>query len=236
MEQIYRRYNDRTHTRKQNKAPIMRGYKQKIIRQSLFCLLLFLLCLFAKNTPLTQLEIVRNSIQLILNTHTDFASMPKTVQNFLQEHILQNSADALQGKDVLASLVPPTNAVMTSPFGLRAHPSDGTEKFHYGVDLGATEGEKIKCAASGNAVEVGTNDEYGNYILVQHPDEIYTLYAHCQTILPAQGDEIQAGQVIATAGATGNATGPHLHFELRNGETYLDPSAFIQFKQGENHD
>lgn len=237
MEEVYRRnrpYGGRKHREKH--AARSSAYKQTMVRQSFFCLLLFSLCLFVKVYPEEQMDIARNCIRLMLDTHTDFTKVPKNIQNFYRTYILREEERALEQKEVLSALMPPVVAPVTSPFGQRTNPVDGEEKFHYGIDLGAAEGEKIKCAAQGTAQEVGTNDEYGNYILVSHGDEIYTLYAHCREVLPESGDDILAGQVIATCGSTGNATGPHLHFELRNGETYLDPMEFIDFKQDEKND
>ncbi|MBE7028574.1 MAG: M23 family metallopeptidase, partial [Ruminococcaceae bacterium] len=59
---------------------------------------------------------------------------------------------------------------------------------------------------------------------------IVTLYAHCSEIIAKEGDEIQAGQMIAKVGSTGNVTGAHLHFEIRDEENWLNPEEFINFK------
>ncbi len=234
MEQVYRRRSERISQRNTYSAEPITGYKKNVIAQSFICLLLFLVCLFVKTQP-EKKPFAQNAIQFILENNTDFAAIPHQIRQLISS-LMPADQNLLPDKSVLTSLVIPADASITSPFGLRTHPTDGAEKFHYGVDIGAPEGEKIKCAAKGKAVEVGQSNEYGNYILVQHADEIYTLYAHCQTVLPQSGDEIQAGQVIATVGATGNVTGPHLHFELRNGETYLDPAEFIAFKKENSHD
>lgn len=231
MEQVYRRRSERISHQSTQPMPI---YKKNAIGKSVICLLLFLLCLFVKTQPEKQ-SFAQNAIRFILENNTDFASISKQFRQLFNSATLSEE-NLLPDKSVLTSLVVPADASITSPFGLRTHPTDGTEKFHYGVDIGAPEGEKIKCAAKGTAVEVGQHSEYGNYILVQHDDEIYTLYAHCLTVLPQSGDEIQSGQVIATVGSTGNTTGPHLHFELRNGDSYLDPAEFIDFKKENDHD
>ena len=192
--------------------------------------------MFVKTSPHPQLEVVKNAIGLIVNENTDFATLSQELHTFWNNQILQKNNSIPQGKDVLAGMETPLNGLVTSPFGARIHPTEGSEKFHYGVDIGAPAGEKIKCAAEGTAIEVGSHPEYGNYILVLHDDEVYTLYAHCETLLPQQGDRIKAGQVIATVGATGNVTGPHLHFEIRNGDTYLDPSDFVSLETEAAHD
>lgn len=235
MEQVYRRSSRRITRRQAQTLPTLPKFKKNALGQSIVCLLLFLLCLFVKTQPESDQPFAQNAIRFIMENNTDFAAIPQQILQFFKT-LTETENSTIPNKDVLTSLVLPVDAPITSPFGLRTHPTDGTEKFHYGVDIGAPEGEKIKCTAKGTAVEVGKHNEYGNYILVQHSDEIYTMYAHCQSILPKTGDEIQAGQVIATVGATGNVTGPHLHFELRNGDTYLDPVEFISFRQDAAHD
>ncbi len=237
METVYRRRRERNSSQDHHgETTHFFGYKQTVLKQSIFCLLIFILCLFVKVYPEDKLDVARNSLRLILNSQTDFARIPENFKNFVLTYILQNDIGNISDNEVLTNLKKPVDAPVTSPFGLRQHPTDGTEKFHYGVDLGAEANEKIKCVANGTAEEVGYSDDYGNYILVLHADEVYTLYAHCQEVLPKVGDSIESGQIIATVGATGNASGPHLHFEIRNGETYLNPEEFIHFEKGSTHD
>lgn len=238
MPEVYRRRSaDSAHrlARKNTSGP---RYKQTVLRQSVLCLVLFCLCLFVRLSPQAFPTSVEQGIRTVLDTQTDFKAMPSQIAAFFKTHILrQNEGRSLASKtSVSADLQAPVSAPVTSPFGLRTHPTDGTEAFHYGVDLGAPEGEKIKCAAQGTVTEVGENADYGNYILISHPGELYTLYAHCEKVLPAQGDSVSVGQVIATVGATGNATAPHLHFELRSGENWLDPAEFITFEEGTAND
>ncbi|MBE7040300.1 MAG: M23 family metallopeptidase, partial [Ruminococcaceae bacterium] len=92
------------------------------------------------------------------------------------------------------------------------------------------EGEKIVCAQKGVAKSVSEDSEYGKYITVDHGEGIVTLYAHCSEIIAKEGDEIQAGQMIAKVGSTGNVTGAHLHFEIKDEENWLNPEEFINFK------
>lgn len=233
MEQTYRRQRERTAPRTRTNPSKPKGnYKQTLIRQSLFCLIVFVGCLSVYLSKDAAMAPAKNSIKLIVDTQTDFRSIPKSIGSFFQS-LFSGEDKQLAEKSLLADLVLPVNAPVTSPFGLRTHPTDGEEAFHYGVDFGAAEGEKIQCAAAGEAAEAGESPEYGNYILVKHSDSIYTLYAHCQEVLPKVGDAISAGQVIATVGATGNVTGPHLHFEIRDGDTWLDPANFLNLSQGE---
>ena len=114
-----------------------------------------------------------------------------------------------------------------SGFGSRMHPIDNVEKFHYGLDLSAGEGETVSAFASGVVTAAGYSDSYGNYIIIDHDGVYSSLYAHCSSLLVQAGDTVEIGQAIALVGHTGNATGPHLHFELRENGECIDPGEFL---------
>ncbi|MBE7022187.1 MAG: M23 family metallopeptidase [Ruminococcaceae bacterium] len=234
MEQVYRRRGTYSTPRRR----VREGgghYRQIIFKQSVACFLLFAAALGARLSPLPELAPVEHAIRLILSEHTDFSRMPGQLHDFFKTHILQkDNAEDLGSREPLMHLSMPVEAAVTSGFGLRTDPASGEEAFHYGVDLGAPAGETIRAAASGEAVEAGESDSYGNYILIRHSESVYTLYAHCERLLSSQGDSIEQGQAIATVGATGKAVGPHLHFEVRSGDTWLDPAEFISFPRTES--
>lgn len=121
----------------------------------------------------------------------------------------------------------PVIGEISSPFGYREHPADGEERFHYGVDLVADSGEKIACFANGTVTAVGESSSYGKYCVVAHDNGYETLYAHCSRITAASGAEVFRGETIAEVGATGMATGPHLHFELQREGKYLNPVYYV---------
>ncbi len=123
--------------------------------------------------------------------------------------------------------VPPLEGEVTSPFGWREHPVSHREEFHYGVDIAAAEGTEIACFADGTVGVVGESVELGKYLTVHHANGVTTLYAHCSRITVRPDAKVARGDTLAEAGATGNATGPHLHFEIMDGEDYLDPAYYI---------
>ena len=86
---------------------------------------------------------------------------------------------------------------------------------HKGVDLSAPMGTNIFAAMDGQVVASGRQKDYGNFVAVDHGNGVVTLYAHCNRNFVEAGDIVRRGQKIAEVGRTGNATGPHLHFELR---------------------
>ncbi len=113
---------------------------------------------------------------------------------------------------------------VTSPFGWRSDPFTGRMKFHSGVDLGYDYGAGIPALFNGIVVISGNlEDGYGNQVLLYHPlIDAYTRYAHCADIFIQIGEEVSAGQCIATVGNTGRSTGAHLHLEyiIRTNEGY----------------
>lgn len=125
----------------------------------------------------------------------------------------------------------PVNGTLSSKFGYREHPIEGEEKFHYGIDIAATSGTAVDCFADGSVTAVGKSTSYGNYLTVSHQGGYSTLYAHCKKVVVSSGKKVKKGQKIAEVGETGLATGPHLHFELHKGNTYLDPIYYVSVKR-----
>ncbi|BAK99752.1 putative metalloendopeptidase [Oscillibacter valericigenes Sjm18-20] len=121
----------------------------------------------------------------------------------------------------------PVMGTISSDFGYREHPIEGDEKFHYGLDIAADEGTDIDCFADGTVTTVGESSSYGKYAIVAHSGGFSTLYAHCCRITVSSGSAVKEGQKIGEVGQTGEATGPHLHFEIHFGDTYLDPIYYV---------
>jgi murein DD-endopeptidase MepM/ murein hydrolase activator NlpD len=112
-----------------------------------------------------------------------------------------------------------------SPFGQR------NDRPHHGVDLKANWGTRIQASAPGTVIYAGNGiDGYGDTIILRHESGYYSLYAHLSEILVATGEEVLPGTAIGRTGDTGNASGPHLHFEIRKGLSPLDPSGLVSFK------
>ena len=121
----------------------------------------------------------------------------------------------------------PVAGYTSSGFGYRLHPLQGEVKFHYGTDFAAWTGTDILAFADGTVLVAGESDSYGNYIIIDHGDGYETLYAHCSQLDVTSGESVQAGQRIGLVGATGQVTGPHLHFELMHDGTYLNPEFYL---------
>jgi murein DD-endopeptidase MepM/ murein hydrolase activator NlpD len=128
--------------------------------------------------------------------------------------------------DVLSKLVWPLRfdgrGNVRSPYGYRAE-GGGYGRYHYGLDLHARRGDPVYSAGDGFVVAVGTRGAYGNSIRVDHGYEVTSLYAHLDRVLASPGQAVRRGEVIGLVGSTGNATGPHLHFELCWRDRWIDP-------------
>ncbi|THA57202.1 M23 family metallopeptidase [Streptomyces sp. A1136] len=102
---------------------------------------------------------------------------------------------------------------------------------HTGIDFHAGEGTTVHAVGAGTIVEAGWGGAYGNNVVIRHNDGTYTQYGHLLSLSVSVGDQVTAGQQIGISGSTGNASGPHLHFEARTGATYgtdIDPVAYLR--------
>ncbi|MFK4108634.1 M23 family metallopeptidase [Streptomyces sp. NPDC004673] len=107
---------------------------------------------------------------------------------------------------------------------------------HTGIDFHAASGTTVHAAGAGTVVSTGWGGAYGNEIVIKMADGMYTQYGHLSSIGVSVGQRVVPGQQIALSGATGNVTGPHLHFEARTGPDYgsdIDPVAYLR-KHGVN--
>jgi murein DD-endopeptidase MepM/ murein hydrolase activator NlpD len=102
-------------------------------------------------------------------------------------------------------------------------------KRHQGVDISSPSGTPIKAAGSGRVIYSGNSIRgYGNLIIIRHSEEFVTVYAHNQVNLVEEGMRVERGKIIAKVGQTGRASGPHLHFEIRQNNKALDPLLFLE--------
>lgn len=121
----------------------------------------------------------------------------------------------------------PVRAKITSPFGPRIHPIFGVRSMHSGIDLAAPRGTPIKASDSGAVIYSGWYGGYGRVVIVDHSKGFSTLYAHMDAAAVRVGDHVKQGQTVGYEGATGYATGPHLHFEVRTNGKPQNPVNFL---------
>ncbi len=116
---------------------------------------------------------------------------------------------------------------VTSLYGNRLHPILGYWRMHNGIDIGASYGTKIYASDGGIVITSEESYSYGQYVMIAHGNGRYTLYAHMSQRLVKVDDTVSQGQVIGYVGATGYATGPHIHFEIYENDVRVDPLQFF---------
>ena len=121
----------------------------------------------------------------------------------------------------------PSSGSITSGFGGRSAPTEGASSNHQGIDIGASSGSSIVAAASGTVTIATYSPSAGNYIMISHGDGLSTVYMHCSSINVSVGQTVSQGQKIGSVGSTGYSTGPHLHFGVRSGGSYVNPTKYV---------
>lgn len=146
------------------------------------------------------------------------------ISDFMPEEI-----DKANGKTNW-DLIVPAKGKMSSKFGRRVDPvSKRGYSYHKGIDISAPVGTPVYAAADGIVVKSEyVKNGYGNLIVIKHRDDITTYYGHLSKLIAKSGDKVSKGDLIGNVGNTGRSTGPHLHFEVRKGQTALDPELFIK--------
>ena len=125
------------------------------------------------------------------------------------------------------SMIWPLYGEITSEYGWRTHPIYGDSRYHSGVDIGGDYGLPIVAAASGTVIYSGWISGYGYAVIIDHGGGLSTLYGHNESLAVGEGQAVSQGQVIAYCGSTGNSTGPHCHFEVRENGEPVDPMGYL---------
>jgi len=117
---------------------------------------------------------------------------------------------------------------MTSAYGQRKSPFTGNMTMHQGIDLAAPEGTEVYAAADGVVTALGEDPVYGIYIIISHGERWSSLYGHLQKTETVLRSIVKSGSLIGRVGSTGQSTGPHLHFELRQDGRALNPEGYLK--------
>jgi murein DD-endopeptidase MepM/ murein hydrolase activator NlpD len=124
----------------------------------------------------------------------------------------------------IPSLVPAGSGGIASGFGWRSSP---WPEFHKGVDLEADYGETVRASANGTVAFAGWDGGFGNKVDIDHGNGLHTWYAHLSRITVHEGQTVRKGEPIAKVGSTGEATGPHLHYQVMRDGNPIDPRPFL---------
>jgi septal ring factor EnvC (AmiA/AmiB activator) len=167
-----------------------------------------------------------NTKEKYIKQQDDLIKESKDLENLIKN--LESLGGEYIGGDLVWPM--PTNKYVASEYGNRIHPIYKVWKMHTGVDIGSKWNEHIVAAGDGTVIYVGARGGYGNTIIIDHGDGITTLYAHINSrgFMVKNGQKVKAGDVIAKAGMTGTATGPHLHFEVRKNGATQNPLKYVK--------
>ena len=125
----------------------------------------------------------------------------------------------------------PVRGLVTSPFGTRESPYGEGREMHPGIDISAGYGRPVTAAGNGEVVFAGRDGGYGGLVVVDHGSNLHTLYGHLSKLYVREGEQVHRGQTIGAVGATGRATGAHLHYEVRMNGAPVDPRRYLVAKR-----
>jgi murein DD-endopeptidase MepM/ murein hydrolase activator NlpD len=122
----------------------------------------------------------------------------------------------------------PVKGVVSSGFGMREHPVSGVQTRHTGIDIRAPMGTSVRATADGIVSFSNWYHDNGNVVVIEHGQGLTSVYAHNKQNYVKVGQKIARGELIAASGSTGNATGPHLHYEVWKNGRHLNPATFLK--------
>lgn len=106
--------------------------------------------------------------------------------------------------------------------------ADTTQNEHPGIDIAVPVGSVVRASGGGIVLQTGEHEQYGRFVLLEHPDGYQSTYGHLSRIIAVQGAQVNAGEVIARSGNTGRSSAPHLHFEIRLNGVSIDPGTMVK--------
>jgi len=190
--------------------------KSNFRTQIFICILVFIFCVLIKFYPNENFDKIEAGINLIVSENTDLkVELQKIKSMFFKD-------ESLDTLTPVSEMIAPSSGSIAKGFGVQDASNSG---FHYGLDLYTAPSENIVAVSDGEVTEIATNNEYGSFVTIKHSEDISTLYGNLNEILININDKVSKGQPIARAGGE-NST---FYFELRRGDTYLDPTEFIEF-------
>jgi murein DD-endopeptidase MepM/ murein hydrolase activator NlpD len=165
-----------------------------------------------KDAKVKALEAEAGDLQeAIAQFEQDESQLTSQIDSFMR----QLNASGVKLPPLVGGFMRPVPGRITSTFGYRYHPILHITRLHAGVDFHAPTGTPVHAAAAGIVVRAQYMRGYGNTITIAHAGDLQTVYGHLSRIMVRTGQRVTKGEIIAASGATGLATGPHLHFEIR---------------------
>ena len=177
-----------------------------------------------EGVSVTAIEKYTNNIAEINTSNLEEAktSINEQIRSIKEE---QKRRERATVNGVYLSVLPVAKPNITSRYGI--YESDVRDHVHSGLDLAAPTGTQIRAAAAGTVRLSTSSSGYGKMVVIDHGNGVETYYAHCDTFLVSNGSYVEAGEVIATVGTTGHATGSHCHFEVRVNGSTVNPQRYL---------
>lgn len=158
---------------------------------------------------------------------TAYAAEDSAIQRLIADSTATPIAQPQPSEPSLLGYQWPILGTVTSGFGYRIHPVYGTRKLHSGLDVSSGLGTPISATSGGTVIFAGWRGGYGNTVIVDHGLGLTSLYAHMSQIGLSEGASVDRGDVVGLVGATGTATGNHLHFEIRLNGVATNPRPYL---------
>lgn len=167
-------------------------------------------------------SILPDEIYALKDLQKDIATTTNTVK------VVKNFIDVRTKVINETPSIVPNVGHITSLFGWRRSPFGFGRDWHAGIDIAGPSGSEIRATAPGTVIVSGWSGGYGNLVHLKHKYGFESLYGHCLEIKVKQGEQVKKGQVIATVGMTGSATGNHCHYEIRLGNIAINPYPYMR--------
>ncbi len=146
----------------------------------------------------------------------------------------------IENLEEILSMLPigkPHDGAITSEFGYRRNPFTGVgREFHSGIDFRGRLGDSIQSTGEGVVSFAGPKGGLGRCVIIEHNENLQTLYAHLQQVHVKEGQQVNSGQVIGLLGNTGRSTGPHLHYEIILNSKKINPKIYFNFETEKRYD
>lgn len=221
------------------RSPNPRGPNRRLIGQCLLVLAVFLVLLAVKDGRGPVGTQVRETLAYVLTTEWDYQVALDHVVNlglqtvavdvpFLAGPPHREVTEVMgpangENEGTGQELPMPVSGRLVKEYGWVVDPLDNLERFHPGIDIAAPEGSPVRAVMPGTVKMAGSDDTYGQYVLVDHDRDVFTLYANLGEVLVQEGDRVTVGQVLGAVGTEGDLNEPGLHFELREQGKLIDP-------------
>lgn len=208
--------------------------------QAIICVAILIFIIITRTVAMPLFDEIKNQYKLIMNTGVDISEQGELVRFInnvvdnvrMQASEIMNKLETVQTTDAIGGKITegyavssgryfisqplnaPANGEISSKFGLRKNPFQEETEFHAGLDIAAPKNAHVMSALKGTVTKTGQDKIRGNYIIVQHANNLQTIYQHLNKIYVKENSSVLRGQIIASVGDTGLTTGAHLHFEI----------------------